>query len=144
MIAFAASLLLVPLADQAVKLLLRRRLGAGSVSLGALGRVRLVESQVWLARAKSRPRPAMLWTLWLSSAAGLTLLTIVDPSCGTRAGLLLGGSLSHALETTRRGGICDYVCLRFWPAFNAADVAITVGAGGLLLNLLVMSTTTSQ
>ncbi len=32
-----------------------------------------------------------------------------------------------------RGSVSDYVCLRFWPAFNLADVAITVGAIGLLL-----------
>jgi lipoprotein signal peptidase len=32
-----------------------------------------------------------------------------------------------------RGGVSDYVCLRVWPAFNLADVAITVGAIGVLL-----------
>ena len=38
--------------------------------------------------------------------------------------------MSHALETSLRGCIIDYVRLRFWPAFNLADVAITVGAAG--------------
>jgi lipoprotein signal peptidase len=58
------------------------------------------------------------------------------PSYGGFAGLLLGGSLSHLLETTRRGWICDYVCLRFWPAFNLADVALTAGTIGTALNAM--------
>lgn len=56
---------------------------------------------------------------------------ILIPSCGLFAGLLLGGSLSHLIESAVRGSICDYIRLRFWPAFNLADVAITAGALGL-------------
>jgi len=131
MTAFAAGLLLVPMVDQAIKLLLRRRLGAGSVSLGSLGRVQMVPAQIWLARYGRRRSLAMIWILWLLPSVALTMLSVLAPSCAWCAGLLLGGSCSHALETSLRGGICDYVCLRFWPAFNAADLAITVGALGL-------------
>jgi len=49
------------------------------------------------------------------------------------AALLLGGSLSHVIETSRRGRVCDYVCLRFWPAFNLADAAITIGTVGFIV-----------
>ncbi len=138
---FAAALLLVPLADQALKLLVRRRLGTGSVALGPLGCVRLVQSQVWLARTPYHPGSATLWMVWLLSAAVLVILIAAAPSCRLFAGLLLGGSFSHALETTRQGCVSDYVCLRFWPAFNAADVAITVGAGGLIWSLLLLTKT---
>jgi lipoprotein signal peptidase len=51
-------------------------------------------------------------------------------------GLLLGGSLSNAMEGSLRGSVTDYVCLRFWPAFNLADVALTAGAVGLGVALL--------
>ena len=51
----------------------------------------------------------------------------------------MGGSLSHGIESSSRGWICDYVCLRFWPAFNIADVAITVGACGLVGRLILMT-----
>ena len=50
-------------------------------------------------------------------------------------GMLLGGSSSHALESAVRGSISDYICLRFWPAFNLADVAITVGAIGVIVTM---------
>lgn len=127
-------LLLVPLADQSIKLILRRHLGSGSIPLGAAGTMRLVASQVWLARFGKSLNPAALWSIWGLSAAALVSLTLVNPAFGVFAGLLLGGSSSHALESTLRGGICDYVCLRFWPAFNTADVAITVGAAGIVIH----------
>jgi lipoprotein signal peptidase len=142
MTTFAAGLLLVPMVDQAIKLLLRRRLGAGSVSLGSLGRVQVVPAQIWLARPWGRPSLATIWIVWLLSAVALTILSVLAPSCAWCAGLLLGGSVSHALETSWRGGICDYVCLRFWPAFNAADLAITAGVLGLAGNALRMMVTT--
>lgn len=42
-------------------------------------------------------------------------------------GLLLGGALGNALDRIRIGAVIDYVKLPNWPAFNLADVAITVG-----------------
>ena len=33
--------------------------------------------------------------------------------------------------------VSDYVCLRFWPAFNLADLALTAGAIGILTELLI-------
>jgi len=132
--ALVIGLLLIPLADQAIKLILRRQLGSGSIPLGAAGTMRLVESQVWLARFGKRLNPAALWSIWGLSAGILASLTLVNPEFGVFAGLLLGGSSSHALEFTSRGGVCDYVCLRFWPAFNTADVAIAVGAAGIVIH----------
>jgi hypothetical protein len=138
MFALVSGLLLVPVVDQALKLLLRRWLGAGSIALGPWGSVRLVPAQVWLTRTPRRLGPGVLWIFWLLSAALLTILVGAVPACCPFAGLLLGGSFSHALETSQRGHISDYVCLRFWPAFNLADVAITVGAAGLAGNLLLL------
>jgi lipoprotein signal peptidase len=87
---------------------------------------------MWLTRRGAAPNLALLWCVWLGAAAGLIVLTGFFPAWGWFAGALLGGALSHALETSLRGCIIDYVRLRFWPAFNLADVAITVGALGLL------------
>jgi signal peptidase II len=133
MTAFAAGLLLVPLADQTLKLLLRRRLGAGSVPLGRFGTVRIVPAQIWLAVSSDCGRPGMIWAVWVFAAAALTTASVFVPACRWCAALLLGGSFSHALETTCRGNVYDYICLRFWPAFNLADVAITAGAVGVVL-----------
>lgn len=42
-------------------------------------------------------------------------------------GLLLGGALGNALDRIRIGAVIDYIKLPSWPAFNLADIAITVG-----------------
>jgi len=128
-----ALFLLVPLADQAIKALLRLRLGDGVVSLGALGSIRIVDAPIWWARGGLRPAPATLWLLWLAGAGAVVALAARLPGSEWCAALLLGGSLSHLIETFRRGRVCDYLCQRFWPAFNLADAAILIGAIGFLV-----------
>ncbi len=137
MTALVVGLLLVPLLDQALKLLVLRRLAAAAVPLGPFGRLEVARSRVWLARSGWCPKLATVWGVWFVAAGSLTLLSGVLPSCRWFAGALLGGSLSHALETALRGCIIDYVRLRFWPAFNLADVAITVGALGVLTQIVM-------
>lgn len=135
MIALTAGLLLVPVLDQVLKFLVLRGLAPASVPLGPLGKLQVVRSRIWLARPEFRPNLAMVWSLWLFAAGSLAVLSGLIPPCGWFAGALLGGSLSHALETSLRGCIIDFVHLRFWPAFNLADVAITVGALGILVQM---------
>ena len=131
-----AGLISIPIVDQSLKLLVLRRLEPGSVPLGRFGRLEVVRARIWIARGSRRPSPAALWTLWALAASGLTAATALAPSLAWSAGLILGGSLSHGVETSRRGWVCDYVCLRFWPAFNLADVALAVGAVGMGVGLL--------
>jgi lipoprotein signal peptidase len=140
MIALAAGLLLVPVLDQALKLLVLRGLAPASAPLGPLGKLQVTTSRIWLARPGFRLNPATVWSLWFFAAGSLAVLCMSFPPCGWFAGALLGGSLSHALETSLRGCIVDYVHLRFWPAFNLADVAITVGALGILVQMVIMTT----
>ncbi len=42
-------------------------------------------------------------------------------------GLLLGGALGNAIDRMRIGAVIDFLKVPNWPAFNLADVAITVG-----------------
>lgn len=51
-------------------------------------------------------------------------------------GLLLGGTIGNLLDRLRFGRVTDFVELRFWPAFNLADVFV-VGGTALLLVLLL-------
>jgi signal peptidase II len=136
-LALMAGLVAVPVVDQYVKRVMRRWLGAGVLPLGVLGRLWIVERRVWLIRWGGCRRGAAMWGLWVFSAAMLTMSVAHVPACAGFAGLLLGGSLSHALETSLRGNVTDYVCLRFWPAFNLADVAISVGAIGFGVVMLL-------
>jgi signal peptidase II len=47
-------------------------------------------------------------------------------------GLLLGGSLGNIVDRVRDGAVTDFIKLPHWPAFNVADVAITLGVLSLL------------
>lgn len=138
MLTLTALVLLVPLVDQAVKVWLRLRLAERPVSLGTWGSLRLVESRVWLQRLPQPLRPGWLWIGWSLAAAVLVwgAVALLPASQWWCAGLLLGGSLSHLLETACRGRVTDYVCLRFWPAFNLADAAVVVGTSGLVVACL--------
>lgn len=46
-------------------------------------------------------------------------------------GLILGGALGNLLDRLTRGEVVDFVSVPFWPAFNLADTAITVGVVAL-------------
>jgi signal peptidase II len=128
------ALLFVLVTDQAVKLLLFRIIGSGALPLGPFGSVRMVNGRLWmLPRACSG---LTLWGLWTTTAIALLVASQWLPSSSVFVGLLLGGSLSNALESSWRGSVSDYLCLRFWPAFNLADLALTVGAIGMIMELL--------
>jgi signal peptidase II len=140
MTVLVVGLILVPLIDQTFKFLVIHRLGRESISLGLMGKVTSVQTQIWMARAPYRLQLAIIWILWMFGGCALAIVNTLIPSSGWFCGLLLGGSVSHVLETSLRGCICDYVCLRFWPAFNLADVAIAVGAIGIVTNLFRVAT----
>ena len=135
--ALILALLAVPLADLASKGLLRRVLGSRAAALGPLGSLRLVPARIWLVNSPGRTNLVALWTLWALAAGALVIASAGIPSSRPFGGLLLGGSLSNALESSLRGRVTDYICLRFWPAFNLADVALTAGAIGVMVELLI-------
>ncbi len=47
-------------------------------------------------------------------------------------GLLLGGALGNVFDRLRDGAVTDFIKLPHWPAFNVADMAITVGVLALV------------
>ncbi len=47
-------------------------------------------------------------------------------------GLLVGGAVGNVIDRIRLGAVTDFLKLPSWPAFNVADMAITVGVIGLL------------
>ena len=71
---------------------------------------------------------AVLWILLSSPPSKLLIL-----SCG----LVLGGAAGNLLDRLTTGAVTDYLDVRVWPIFNAADVAITLGVGLLLLTALL-------
>ncbi|CAB4881707.1 unannotated protein [freshwater metagenome] len=49
------------------------------------------------------------------------------------SGLILGGALGNVIDRLHSSAVTDFVKLPHWPAFNLADVAITVGVVLLLV-----------
>lgn len=47
-------------------------------------------------------------------------------------GLLFGGAIGNIVDRVREGAVTDFLKLPGWPAFNLADVAITVGVLSLI------------
>jgi signal peptidase II len=75
--------------------------------------------------------------------AGVVILVVVLLGLGRKAsrgatwpaaiamGLLLGGAVGNLTDRLVRhhhGAVVDFIDLRWWPVFNVADAAITVGA----------------
>jgi lipoprotein signal peptidase len=128
---------LILVADQLIKAGMLRWLSARAVPLGSVGRLEIVHGRFWWCRAGLSPQPGWIWSLWGSAAAALIAMAAWRPSLQIVVALLLGGSLSHALETTCRGHVIDYLWLRSWFACNLADLAMTAGSLGILWQLLL-------
>jgi signal peptidase II len=92
------------------------------------------------------------WQRWvfivlaLSVSAGLAVWLWRLPAGAHRllaAGLalVLGGALGNVIDRIRLGHVIDFIHFHwneaYFPAFNVADSAITVGAGCLLLDALL-------
>ena len=50
-------------------------------------------------------------------------------------GMLIGGALGNIVDRIRDGAVTDFLKIPAWPAFNLADVAITLGVVALVLVL---------
>jgi len=56
-------------------------------------------------------------------------------------GLIIGGALGNGVDRLRHGAVFDFLDFHVlgthWPAFNLADMAITVGVGMILIDALM-------
>jgi signal peptidase II len=61
--------------------------------------------------------------------------------CGL--GLILGGAVGNLIDRARLGYVVDFLDVHWhhhhWPAFNLADIGISVGVFLLLLDMLLWS-----
>ena len=82
--------------------------GAGPI-IGVIVAIALGALLVYFARNASKP------LIWLPT------------------GMLLGGALGNVVDRIREGAVIDFIkVVDFWPAFNVADSAVTVGVVLLL------------
>ena len=60
-------------------------------------------------------------------------ITHIDkPLVWLPTGMLLGGALGNVIDRIRDGAVTDFIKLPGWPAFNVADISITLGVLVLL------------
>ena len=58
------------------------------------------------------------------------------PSTDGMLGLVLGGTVGNAFDRLAHGSVTDFVTVHWWPVFNVADSAISVGVALLVLTSL--------
>ena len=90
------------------------------------------------------------YTAWILSAIALVIVATLAIWLGraertfliAAIGLVIGGALGNVIDRLRFGAVFDFLDLHaagyHWPAFNAADSAITVGAVMLVVDSLFM------
>ena len=76
---------------------------------------------------------------------GLVIYVMRDPA-DVRAdavlGLILGGALGNAFDRIiNGGGVTDFINFHFWPVFNIADSAVTIGVLLLIAGYLLRKPT---
>jgi signal peptidase II len=131
----AAVALATVAADQAVKALVRTAIERGEEVELLLG--------IQLVNVRNRGIAFGLFAgggalLVIFAVAALAALLVFfarhrdRPLVWLPTGLLIGGALGNLIDRTLHGAVTDFVDLPLWPAFNLADVAITLGVISLL------------
>jgi signal peptidase II len=116
--------------DQATKILVARRLALGqSVPVTSWLRIRRVASGRGVPRWR---RPLVQLLVLAGLLGGICLIVRKGYFFQHRAAQLglamaLGGAGSNVCDRLRRGTVMDFLDLGWWPVFNLADAAITMG-----------------
>ncbi len=140
---------LVIVLDQLTKWLLVSTMPLYSVRPVILGFFNLVHIQNRGAAFGFLNRPDTDWQFWFFMLATIVaFFLIVSLTRGTSAkdrgqliglGLILGGALGNFIDRVRFRAVTDfldfYIGNYHWPAFNVADMAITIGAVFVCLSL---------
>ena len=115
--------------DQFTKLLVARRLAEGqSVPVASWVKIRRVSN----ARGVLLPNPRVLLLVLAVILGGICLIVrqgyFFQPHAAQLGlGLALGGACGNVYDQLRCGAVMDFLDLGWWPVFNLADVAITIG-----------------
>jgi signal peptidase II len=115
--------------DQFTKMLVARRLPEGqSVPLASWIRIRHVTN----GRGVLLYNPRVLLGVLAALFGGICLIVWQGYFFQHRAaqlglGMALGGACSNACDQLRHHAVTDFLDLGWWPVFNLADVAITIG-----------------
>jgi len=135
-VVFFLTALLVVAADQLSKLWVRSNLAIGEslfeVGIFSLTHLHNTGAAFGLFQGQSFP----LTIVAIISAIALLFYALfiyrLSPLLDNRLskialGLVLGGTVGNLIDRLRFGGVADFIKVGFWPTFNIADSALTVG-----------------
>ena len=126
----------VLVADQLTKAIVRGSLAVGerrhALPLVDIVRVRnegiafglLGDSPTWLV--------VIVVVAALGGLLAFFALNVDRPYAWLATGLLLGGAAGNIIDRVADGAVNDWIKLPHWPAFNLADIAITLGVVALV------------
>ena len=131
----AALAVAVVAADQATKTLVRQNVDLGSRD-GVFPGVELVHVRNrGVAFGLFTDGGALLVIVGIVAVSALLIFFATHsrrPLVWLPTGLLLGGAAGNLIDRVDRGYVTDFIDLPAWPAFNLADVCITLGVLSLL------------
>jgi signal peptidase II len=73
-------------------------------------------------------------------AIGLVIYVVRSPGnawTDSVLGLIMGGTLGNGYDRIVHGTVTDFINFHFWPVFNVADSAISIGVAALVVGYLV-------
>jgi signal peptidase II len=65
--------------------------------------------------------------------------TPISLAVGGVLGLIMGGTAGNGYDRLVNGTVVDFIAVHFWPIFNVADSAISIGVVLLLIGYMVQS-----
>jgi len=141
----------VILLDQWSKTLVESRLAPGTMQPVVEGFFDLTHLQnPGVAFGLLSGSPSAFRLAVLSAFAGLAALVVIiysvrspasERGLQTALALILGGAIGNLYDRLTVGQVTDFLYVHvksyYWPAFNVADIAISVGVGLMVLGILV-------
>lgn len=124
--------------DQASKAAVRSAVPRGDRSDLALGLDLVHVQNTGIAFGLFAEHAALLTALTLLALAVLVAYFARHASrrlLWVPTGLMLGGAAGNLIDRARLGAVTDFVDPPWWPAFNLADAAITIGVLALVVAL---------
>jgi len=136
---FAIFIFLLLVADQAIKQLVTFHILPGS-SLPVVGEfihLTPVKNQGLLMGLFSFPS---YLTIFLTVFVIILFLFVLLLNLREKGNLgmtfIIGGTAGNLWDRVFRGGVIDFINLKFWPIFNVADIFIIIGVVLLCLSLI--------
>jgi signal peptidase II len=131
-----AVLVCVVAADQVVKALVNGALALGEQRRLVAG-IKLINTRNSGVAFGQLQNGGALVSVVIAVALGALLVYFARnagrPLIWLPTGMLVGGALGNIVDRVREGAVVDFLKLPYWPAFNVADSAITIGVVILLV-----------